>query len=268
MNEEINYQDYHQAIHFDQMVESMGTVKKLTQSLIKELSPSQNDKVLDVGTGTGRLGILLNNIISEGTIIGIDSGYGMLKLASEKIEKNNIKNFSVVLGKADKLPFPSESFDSVCLMLSFHHFTDPEGSVKEIHRVLKPNGYLVSVDPVLKDPVDDDEKKINNLIEEAFQNSHGPDFRFFSEEELINLYQRLGMIIKKRQPFKYSYKQEGTDGIPMAAHWFDAYELLWRREGEKLMGKFEDNYFAFREWKGKLMAKGEMTWVMIKAAKP
>ena len=267
MNNEINYQDYEQALHFDQWIESMEAVKKLTQNLINELSPAKNDKVLDVGTGTGRLGMTLHSIVPQGFVVGIDDGYGMVKLSNEKIKQNDIKNFFVVLGKADKLPFPSEVFDSVCLMLSFHHFTDPEESVKEISRILKPNGYLVSVDPVLNDPVDQEEQQINSLIEQAFQNAHGPDFRFFSEQELISLYQSVGLSVKKRQPYSFSYNQEGMDGIPMGVHWLQAYELLWRKEGEKLMGKFEDNYFAFRDWKGKLMVKGKMTWVIIKAVK-
>ena len=53
---EIDYQDYQKALQFDQRTSGMPILRSLTQVLIDQLDPKETDKVLDVGTGTGRLG--------------------------------------------------------------------------------------------------------------------------------------------------------------------------------------------------------------------
>ena len=55
MTDEIDYQDYQKALEFDQRISRMGALQSLTKTLIEELDPKETDRVLDVGTGTGRL---------------------------------------------------------------------------------------------------------------------------------------------------------------------------------------------------------------------
>jgi ubiquinone/menaquinone biosynthesis C-methylase UbiE len=112
---QVNYEDYLKALQFDQRVSGMAALQSLTQVLIDELDPQENGKVLDVGTGTGRLGIALTNMVPKGFIAGIDSGYGMLKVAREKILRYRVGNFFLVHGKAEALPFLHEVFDSAFL---------------------------------------------------------------------------------------------------------------------------------------------------------
>jgi ubiquinone/menaquinone biosynthesis C-methylase UbiE len=264
---ESDYQDYHRALHFDQHISKMAALQSLTQVLIDELNPQERDKVLDVGTGTGRLGIVLCNLVPKGFIIGIDSGYGMLRVARDKILRYKMSNFHVVQGKAETLPFPPEVFDSACLMLSFHHFTDPGRAIAEIYRVLRAKGCLVSLDPVLKEVADEEEKRLNELIEEAFQLAHGPEFKFFTTPELRGLYQRAGFSIETCQVYGFPFQQRGMEGIPMGPHWLQAYELLLSKQEESLINKFEQNYFSFREKNGKLLVKGKMSWTAIRAIK-
>jgi ubiquinone/menaquinone biosynthesis C-methylase UbiE len=264
---EIDYQDYQRALQFDQRTSKMPALRTLTQLLIDQLDPKETDKVLDVGTGTGRLGTVLRDLVPKGAIIGIDSGYGMLRVAKDKILKSNMSNFHVVRGKAEVLPFPHQAFDSAYLMLSFHHFTEPELAVAEIYRTLRAKGYLVSVDPVLKEATDDEEKKLNLLIEEAFQIAHGPQFRFFTTSELRRLYEKGGFSIETCEAHQFTFQQSGIEGIPMGPHWLQAFELLLSNQEEDLANKFEQNYFTFRQKQGQWLVKGKMRWITIKAVK-
>jgi len=264
---EIDYQDYQRALQFDQRTSKIPALRTLTQLLIDQLDPKETDKVLDVGTGTGRLGTVLCDLVPKGVIIGIDSGYGMLRVAKDKILKSNISNFHVVRGKAEVLPFPHQAFDSAYLMLSFHHFTEPERAVAEIYRTLRSKAYLVSVDPVLKEAADDEEKKLNLLIEEAFQIAHGPQFRFFMTSELRRLYEKGGFSIETCETHNFTFQQRGIEGVPMGPHWLQAYELLLSRREEGLANKFEQNYFTFRQKQGQWLVKGKISWITIKAVK-
>ena len=267
MANEIDYQDYQKALQFDQRISRTVTLQQLTQLLIDELDPQETDKVLDVGTGTGRLGIALCKLVPRGFITGIDSGYGMLRVARDKIQRYQTANFHIVQGRAEALPFLSHVFDSACLMLSFHHFTEPERAITELYRVLRTKGCLVSMDPVLKEAEDEEEERLNGLIEEAFQLAHGPQFKFFTTSELRILYEKVGFAIETCQVYKFPFKQQGIEGIPMGPHWYQARELLQFREEEGLIRKFDQDYFAFTERKGQLLVQGKMRWAVIKATK-
>jgi ubiquinone/menaquinone biosynthesis C-methylase UbiE len=267
MTSEIDYQDYQQALQFEQRITSSTALQSLASLLIELLNPQETQKVLDVGTGTGRLGMMLSHRIPKGAIVGIDSGYGMLKVAREKVSASAINNFFLVRGRAENLPFRPQSFDSACLMLSFHHFSNPERALLEIYQVLKSEGQLVSLDPVLKEPLDEEERRLNESIEEDFQLAHGPQFRFFTAGELPQLYERAGFYIASRQTHHFPFQQRGIEGIPMGVHWLQAYESLRFRKEKDLIAKFRKNYFTFAEKEGQLVVKGEMSWLAIKATK-
>ena len=267
MIRQIDYQDYQRALEFDQRVSRMPALQSLTKVLINELNPQESDKVLDVGTGTGRLGLVVSKMVPKGFVTGIDSGYGMLRVARDKTSKSQTGNFLLVLGNAETLPFLPEVFDSVCLMLSFHHFTDPERAMVEIYRVLRPKGHLASLDPVLKEAVDEEGKRLNEAIEEAFQLAHGPAFRFFTIPELRGLYGSAGFSIDACQAHDISFDQVGFDEIPMGPHWLQAYELLRFRREKGLVRRFEEDYFALRRTGEELLVKGKMSWVAMKAVK-
>src|SRR5512139_70514 len=103
MNREIDYQDYHKALEFDRRVTGMEALDHLTSMMMDGLRPREEDRVLDVGTGTGRLGMVLHKKLRGGSVVGIDSGRGMLRVAREKIAKQNIGNFLLVRGRAEAL---------------------------------------------------------------------------------------------------------------------------------------------------------------------
>lgn len=84
-----------------------------------------------------------------------------------------------------------------------------------------------------------DEKRLNEVIEEAFQLAHGPEFRFFTTTELRGLYRRAGFSIETCQVYGFPFRQRGMEEIPMGPHWLQAYELLRFRQEESLINKFE-----------------------------
>jgi ubiquinone/menaquinone biosynthesis C-methylase UbiE len=191
----------------------------------------------------------------------------MLRLAREKILQRGIENFWLVRGEAESLPFLPRVFDSVCMMMSFHHFADPDRATREIHRTLKPGGSLSSLDPILNDPKDSEDQRLNEAIEEAFQEAHGPDFRFFTIAQLQELYRQAGLTIESCQVNEVSFNQKGIEGIPMGPHWNQVRENLWFRRETALLKRYEEEYFNFRMEGGQVVVKGRARWAIIRAVR-
>ena len=109
---------------------------------VERLNLDGNEKLLDVGCGTG---LLLQKIRDEwpGTeLYGIDISDGML----DKARNKNISGAVFETGLADDLPFENNYFDIIVTSSSFHYWPNPDGALKEINRVLRPDGVLVITD--------------------------------------------------------------------------------------------------------------------------
>jgi len=111
--------------------------------------------ILDVGTGSGFAATLLAKVVGHrGRVYSIDPSEKALVKASKRIKDEGLDDI-VILKKArvEELPFPDGFFDRVTSIMSFHHFSDPVKSLREMYRVLKSDGFLVIVDWTKKSTV-------------------------------------------------------------------------------------------------------------------
>lgn len=108
--------------------------------LAKHLSKIK--RVLDVGSGTGGM---TKHLQKYGECIGLEKS----PLAVGLTKKRGIK---VIVGDAEKLPFDKNQFDLVTLFDVLYHkdIEDEKEVIKEIYRVLKPDGFLLVTDSALE----------------------------------------------------------------------------------------------------------------------
>lgn len=113
--------------------------------ILKKIEVKPNDVVLDIGCGRGD--ITLNLAAKCRMIYGIDYAAAAITLANEMNDKypRKIKDKVKFLKmNAKKLDFTDNTFDVIIAIDVFEHLYDPElrTSLKEMKRVLKPNGIL------------------------------------------------------------------------------------------------------------------------------
>jgi ubiquinone/menaquinone biosynthesis C-methylase UbiE/DNA-binding transcriptional ArsR family regulator len=106
--------------------------------------PEDAGRLLDIGTGTGRVLELLAPRISRG--LGIDASKSMLALARARLSRAGCTQCAVRLGDMYRLPLPDASFDLVVLQMVLHHAEDPAGVLAETARVLRPGGGAIVID--------------------------------------------------------------------------------------------------------------------------
>jgi len=90
-------------------------------------------RVLDLGSGTGAAFQQLQNL----EVTAIDPDEKMLQL-------NKFKN--KIIGGAENLPFPDNSFDSVYCAFVWRNLNDTKLGLQEVFRVLKPGGKFILLD--------------------------------------------------------------------------------------------------------------------------
>lgn len=106
---------------------------------------SENDKILDLCTGTATNAMGISKAIPTSEIVGVDLSENMLKVAREKLKKSNIKNITLYQMDATKLSFKSESFDKILLSLILHEMDEELRSkiLSEAKRASKKDGRII-----------------------------------------------------------------------------------------------------------------------------
>ncbi|MHA1269507.1 MAG: class I SAM-dependent methyltransferase [Candidatus Helarchaeota archaeon] len=107
----------------------------------------KNFKILDVGTGNGRIALKLG--LQGYHVYGIDINQNGIKSAKEKVLTQNLEEFVFFqVADAKNLPYEDNTFDMVIMQAFLTTITkkeDRNSIINESYRVLKNNGYLYIV---------------------------------------------------------------------------------------------------------------------------
>lgn len=121
------------------------TIRESTfkRHLVEQADILDGHNVLDVGCGTATLTLLIKQTHSAAQVVGIDADMDILERAREKAKRRGLQ-VTLNQGMSHQLPYADEMFDRVLSSLLFHHLTREQKieTLKEIHRVLQPEGEL------------------------------------------------------------------------------------------------------------------------------
>jgi len=132
--------------HFRQRDKKYPPLYKIEKTKIKE-----GQIVLDYGCGPGSYSIAAAEVVgNSGKVYATD----IHPLAIEEVEKRaserDLKNIETILTDCDT-KLEDNTIDVVLLLDIYHDLSDPESILKELHRVLKKNGWLSVDDHHFKD---------------------------------------------------------------------------------------------------------------------
>ncbi len=111
---------------------------------IEVLAPADNERFLEIGFGTGLFAemLLLN---SSGTFVaGVDPTSTMVKTAIDRLSNRGLSDRSDLRkGTDESLPWNDHQFEAIIAIHCFQFWRDPDRSMAEIGRVLRPEGRVI-----------------------------------------------------------------------------------------------------------------------------
>jgi SAM-dependent methyltransferase len=132
-----------QGADWDEM-RALGLPAADVEAALLSLLPGESlGRLLDIGTGTGRMLELLAPRVRSG--LGIDASRAMLALARARLARPGLAHLGVRQADMYRLPL-SGGYDVVVLQMVLHYAEDPAAVLAEAARVLAPGGRLIVVD--------------------------------------------------------------------------------------------------------------------------
>ncbi len=117
-------------------------IEATVRETMKRLHLKPNQRLLDVGCGTGSLLERIIRFFPDTHATGMDPSPEMLDMARGKY----LDGVDFKAGWAESLPFHDDSFDVVVSCNTFHYWRQPARALDEIARVLRPEGQLLITD--------------------------------------------------------------------------------------------------------------------------
>lgn len=121
---------------------SLNIDRRWRKKAVQKLTPCRN--LLDVAVGTADLTIEILRQNKAQQIVGLDLSAEMMRIGCQKVAREGFSdNVRFEQGSALQMPYGDASFEAVSCAYGVRNFSDLDQGLKEMYRVLAPEGQLV-----------------------------------------------------------------------------------------------------------------------------
>jgi len=135
---------------YDRLAEllSFGQNGRWRRAMISKVEPAPGLSVLDVASGTA--GVALGLARAGATVVGVDLTEQMLRQGQRNVAGARMADrIRLVAGRAEQLPFEDAAFDALTFTYLLRYVNDPEATLRELARVVKPGARVASLEFML-----------------------------------------------------------------------------------------------------------------------
>ena len=129
---------------WDELRRMHSSDEAVEAALARALEARPLGRLLDIGTGTGRMAELFAERAER--IVALDKSLAMLRVARAKLQHLPAERVELVQGDFGSLPFAADSFDTVLFHQVLHFAQAPATVLAEAGRVTRPDGRVAIVD--------------------------------------------------------------------------------------------------------------------------
>jgi demethylmenaquinone methyltransferase / 2-methoxy-6-polyprenyl-1,4-benzoquinol methylase len=133
---------------YDQLAEilSFGQNGRWRRAMVSRIAPAPGQAVLDVASGTA--GVALQIAARTGaSVVGVDLTEQMLRQGQRNVADAGLSDrIRLTAGRAEQLPFADATFDALTFTYLLRYVLDPQATLSELARVVKPGGQVASLE--------------------------------------------------------------------------------------------------------------------------
>jgi demethylmenaquinone methyltransferase/2-methoxy-6-polyprenyl-1,4-benzoquinol methylase len=136
---------------YDRLAEllSMGQNGRWRRFMVDHIVSDHPGLVLDVATGPAGVALQLADR-TKARIVGVDLTLDMLRQGQRNVaERNAADRVQLVAGRGEQTPFADETFDALTFTYLLRYVDDPQATLIELARVVKPGGSVASLEFLL-----------------------------------------------------------------------------------------------------------------------
>jgi demethylmenaquinone methyltransferase/2-methoxy-6-polyprenyl-1,4-benzoquinol methylase len=125
---------------------SLGQNGRWRREMVAHVEGGEPRAILDVATGTAGVALTLTRRTGA-QITGIDITEAMLQRGHARVARAGASDrVRLVVGQAERLPFPDNSFDALTFTYLLRYVADPAATLRELARVLRPGAAVASLE--------------------------------------------------------------------------------------------------------------------------
>jgi demethylmenaquinone methyltransferase/2-methoxy-6-polyprenyl-1,4-benzoquinol methylase len=125
---------------------SFGQNGRWRREMVSHVDRGAPETILDVATGTAGVALALTSRTTA-QITGIDITETMLREGHARVARAGAEDrVRLVVGEAERLPFPDDSFDALTFTYLLRYVADPAATLRELARVVRPGGAIASLE--------------------------------------------------------------------------------------------------------------------------
>jgi demethylmenaquinone methyltransferase/2-methoxy-6-polyprenyl-1,4-benzoquinol methylase len=133
---------------YDRLAEllSIGQNGRWRRAMVDHIVPDLPGLILDVACGPAGVALQLANR-TRARVIGVDLTLDMLRQGQRNVaERGMAKQIQLVAGRAEQTPFADETFDALTFTYLLRYVDDPQATLIELARLVKPGGAVASLE--------------------------------------------------------------------------------------------------------------------------
>ncbi len=225
---------------------SSSVQQRWARELIRKLNLKGSERLLDIGSGDGKVTAEIASHLPNGSVIGIDSSEDMIKLAQSMFSADIFTNLRFQLNDANNLSFENE-FDIIFSNATLHWIFDHRPVLKGIYKSLKHGGKILlqmgghgNADEVINALAGMLKKDEWRKYFDGFNFSYG----FFSPDEYSLWLREAGLNAKRAELISKDAVHQGISGFKswIRTTWLPYTQHLPEEKRELFISQLADEY--------------------------
>ena len=178
---------------YGDVIQPSGQDDKYLHSLLTHLAAERRSfSLLDIGCGIGYVAMASKALFPDAEVVGIDISSSVIAKAKQ-LDPKRLIQYDV--NTESSMPYESDRFDFAVCRMSIHHYPSVLQHLREVHRLLKPQGTYLIIDVV------PDSGKHDERLNDLFMGREDGHVKFYTLVEYESLLQRSGYSVRSVEYF-------------------------------------------------------------------